>query len=64
MSAPIWALLDLPLGMVTNYVYVITGIKLGGMLLLNKLSVFVSTIYEYQNIAYLWFDILNAMMSN
>jgi len=49
---------------VTNYIYVITGIKLGGMLLLNKLSVFVSTIYEYQNIAYIWFDILNAMMSN
>ena len=51
----------------SNYIfleYVITGIKLGGMLLLNKLSVFVSTIYEYQNIAYIWFDILNAMMSN
>ena len=47
-----------------NPYYVITGIKLGGMLLLNKLSVFVSTIYEYQNIAYIWFDILNAMMSN
>ena len=50
--------------MVINYVYVITGIKLGGMLLLNKLSVFVSTICEYQNIAYLWFDMRNAMVPN